>query len=80
MLYKKITLPYQILFIIMVTFLMSFYFATPYLDKNIADVRKCNVSNNTGMNDNYYQTGEFNLKNENSCKQSPQWPMLPTES
>jgi len=78
MLYKKITLPYQILFIIMMTFLMSFYFSTPHLDKNTAaGINKCEISNN---NSNFYQTGEFNLKNNNSCQQPPQWPMLPKES
>ena len=80
--YKNITLPYQILFIIMATFLLSLYFSSPYLDKQVpinSNHNQCETVNNKGGS-NYYQTGEFNLKNEKICTPSPQWPALPIES
>jgi hypothetical protein len=76
--YKKITLPYQILLIILLTFLASLYFSMPHLDKNTAELaEECEVSDKA--NTSYYQTGEFNVKDLNPCKPEPQWPMLPKD-
>ena len=79
-LYKQITLPYQIFSIIILTALISFYFSLPHLDKPAKEnTNKCEVSNDQEMKSNYYQMGEFNRKDKNSCQKQPQWPMLPTE-
>jgi len=69
---RKIKLPHQILFIILLGFLVSLYFSIPYLDKN-----KDTSINQCKSDKNYYQTGEFNIKTPDHCQKSPQWPILP---
>ena len=79
LLLEKIKLPQQILLMILLISLVSFYFSIPYLDKhNSTDVNECK-SEGDNVNNNYYQTGEFNIKDPKHCKKSPQWPMLPTD-